>query len=1219
MRKNNLYGFAIIIITALMFLSGCSNMLTSVYLDPEDLRPKEPMSTEQTLAAQVYASVDYGTESAEPQITVEIIWNREVSAFEEADLLVDNAAISSFAGSGDTYSFTLSALSEGITGFSIDKTSLGAEGLLDDDILYQYIFKPGALSLSISSDETVLTNSASIPLYFDFSGETADFEEADVSVLGATMSGFGGSGDSFFGTLNFTADTEVTVSVNAGAAHNPSFPSFLSGSASFSITYDGSNPEASLSTTISDGDSTGYGSLAFTLDLTEELDGLDSSIITVTNGTLSGFAGSADRYTFDITPDAAGTVTVSLAAGTLTDGVGNSNTADEEFSFVYDSSMVGVNLSSSADPINNDASISLDAVFGESVTGLELSDFSVTNGTASNLSGSGDTYALTITPTGDGDVTVSLVAAAAVNGIGSPTSASSFTYQYDGTAPAAVSFSLSMMSAGTELFSGDYSGEFMLLDLLTDYSSDGGSDLTYEYTLNNGLTWSSFSLIGVMLTENKSYSGINIRVTDEAGNSTSGTARTNVSVDTVIPDAPVVIISTDPVNASNYQSFAFDLSGGESGISYAYTISSDKGGTDVTGSGSFDGSGEAAITEDLSSLNDGTVSVRVTAEDHAGNESAAGTDGVVMDRLIPAEPSISITTAGPVTSADPAIDFFITGGEEGIEYEYVITSSAGGAVLDDTGVFDGTGVVTFTDMDTSLFRDGTLTVSVTQTDAVGNESPAASDTVELDMKAVNDPDFDFAINSTNVSDGSVTLVGEPGSNYSYTIYSTGGGDTLTGTGTFDATGSETITGLDFSGMADGYLILIVDITDVSGNSSTALGFTEIDASAPPVTTTADFSLEAGAVNFDMSYHGSQTVPSGIVKYDTTGLVGTDYDDIIRFSGLEDGETFTIDGGTGFNLIDLSEYVSTDVTVNAGQTGEDDGTIVLNLPEGGTATINYTDFHKVEFSSNNFTGSPHALELDTSGSISWTFSDTFFDLYNPTANEGNYRVGLIYFEGSLGLNYTLDTTFKPVLDLSWKNGLIIFDYQDEDNYKYIRAYAGADKWEIGEIIAGGSTALASLDEIIDEHSANPLQLRVTGAEGKTAELWSGGVMKVSYTFDDVLNDGLFGLSNVNAHTEFTIDMTPSNWAPYARRFEAKYSKSAMSEITIDVIGSAVDFEGEFLEITSLSSSSNGTMTDNGDGTVTYIPNGTFFGVDTFTYAISDGTNVTTAEIRIDVLP
>lgn len=62
--------------------------------------------------------------------------------------------------------------------------------------------------------------------------------------------------------------------------------------------------------------------------------------------------------------------------------------------------------------------------FTQDVVGLTLSDFVVSNGSPSNLTGSGKSYSLTITPTQAGAVSIQLPAAAAQNGNGVPSVAS---------------------------------------------------------------------------------------------------------------------------------------------------------------------------------------------------------------------------------------------------------------------------------------------------------------------------------------------------------------------------------------------------------------------------------------------------------------------------------------------------------------------------------------------------------------------------------------------------------------------------------------------------------------------------------------------------------------------------------------------------------------------------------------------------------------------------
>jgi gliding motility-associated-like protein len=77
------------------------------------------------------------------------------------------------------------------------------------------------------------------------------------------------------------------------------------------------------------------------------------------------------------------------------------------------------------------------ATFSEAVTGLTAADFSVTNGTASNLQTSNNiTYTVTITPAADGNVTINLPADAAVNiGDNGNSASNTLTIVSDVTAP----------------------------------------------------------------------------------------------------------------------------------------------------------------------------------------------------------------------------------------------------------------------------------------------------------------------------------------------------------------------------------------------------------------------------------------------------------------------------------------------------------------------------------------------------------------------------------------------------------------------------------------------------------------------------------------------------------------------------------------------------------------------------------------------------------------
>jgi uncharacterized delta-60 repeat protein len=80
-------------------------------------------------------------------------------------------------------------------------------------------------------------------------------------------------------------------------------------------------------------------------------------------------------------------------------------------------------------------------------------------------------------------------------------------------------------------------------------------------------------------------------------------------------------------------------------------------------------------------------------------------------------------------------------------------------------------------------------------------------------------------------------------------------------------------------------------------------------------------------------------------------------------------------------------------------------------------------------------------------------------------------------------------------------------------------------------------------------------------------------------------------------------TPVNSPP-----DAVYDTATTNEdspVVVSVLANDTDPDGNPLTITSVTQGTNGSVVNNGDGTVTYTPNANFNGVDSFTYTISDG--------------
>ncbi|QKG53179.1 beta strand repeat-containing protein [Hymenobacter sp. BRD67] len=105
-------------------------------------------------------------------------------------------------------------------------------------------------------------------------------------------------------------------------------------SATFSVTAPALT--ASISSTAgASGSTTGTSPIPFTVTFSQSVTGFSAAGVTVSNGSVSGFAGSGTTYTFNVTPSANGLVTVNVPAGAATDANNTPNTAASQFSITY--------------------------------------------------------------------------------------------------------------------------------------------------------------------------------------------------------------------------------------------------------------------------------------------------------------------------------------------------------------------------------------------------------------------------------------------------------------------------------------------------------------------------------------------------------------------------------------------------------------------------------------------------------------------------------------------------------------------------------------------------------------------------------------------------------------------------------------------------------------------------------------------------------------------
>ncbi len=436
---------------------------------------------------------------------------------------------------------------------------------------------------------------------------------------------------------------------------------------------------------------------------------------------------------------------------------------------------------------------------------------------------------------------------------------------------------------------------------------DGGTDpVVVEADVDQDGNWTATadlsSLTDGLLT-------ITADAVDSLGN--DGQDDSSVEKDTV---DPVFALDTpDPVGIANADDYSVHGTG-EEGATITVTIS-DGLNDDVTGMVTIDATEAWSVTGlDLSGLNDGNLTVAVTAEDTAGNTDTTDTTvakstveiGLVDPDPINADNAAAVTISG---TADPAATVTVSVDDE---------DGGTNPVVMQAGIdVDGNWTV---DIDVSSLTDGTLTFTVeatvddnTVTDTITAEKDTVADVVILDPTD--------AVNENNQSAFEITGTVEPGSTVTVTIDDEDGGtDPVVVEAVVDQDGNWTATA-DLSGLNDGPLTITADAVDGVGNAA------QDDSSVAKDTVDPTFALDGldpvGIANAD-AYTVSGTGEEGATI--TVTISDGENDDVTAIVTVDETETWSIAD------LDLSGLNDGDLTVTvtaedaAGNTDTTDTTV-----------------------------------------------------------------------------------------------------------------------------------------------------------------------------------------------------------------------------------------------------------------------------------------------------
>ncbi|WP_311567953.1 tandem-95 repeat protein [Photobacterium arenosum] len=504
----------------------------------------------------------------------------------------------------------------------------------------------------------------------------------------------------------------------------------------------------------------------------------------------------------------------------------------------------------------------------------------------------------------------------------------------------------------------------------------------------------------------------------------SNSAPTNISLTSTSINQSVTAFGTDVGTLSTTDA--------DSGDTHSYSLVSQ--GNSASGSCTSDAANSqfqinSATLETGSALSAGNYNVCIQTYD--GTTTFQKTFPVtVADDVAPPAPSTPDLSSGSdsgTSNSDNLTNLTtltFTGTAEAGSTVKLFSNQSVGAEIGSATAIGGNWIITTS----ALASNVTHAFTATATDGI-NDSPASSAlNVTIDQVAPTGQSVVFGqlfYTSADVAAASFTFASaEVGTDFAYTISSSGGGSNVTGSGSI-SNAAQSVTGLNLSGLSDGLLTLSATLSDSAGNT----------ASAVTDTATLD-TLQPGISGFTSSKNtlrsGETSLISVTLSEISSNFIGTDFvvsgGSLSNFTGvgLNYSAIFTPDPDTETTAtLDLPAGIFTDAAGNANTAATQVSitvdtarpTVAISsdkpaLKAGESATLTFT----LSESSADFA----AADVTTAGGTLSSFSGSgmvYTATYTPAVNatSGTINVSANQFTDAAGNGNTAATQLSIAVD------------------------------------------------------------------------------------------------------------------------------------------------------------------------------------------------------------
>ncbi|HCA3844703.1 TPA: Ig-like domain-containing protein [Enterobacter hormaechei] len=524
----------------------------------------------------------------------------------------------------------------------------------------------------------------------------------------------------------------------------------------------------------------------------------------------------------------------------VTNGVGNSGSGERDITI--DANLPGLRVDTVAgDDVINSIEHGQNLIITGSSDGL-------TAGTALTVTVNGKTYAATVLADGtwsaaipSADVSALAAGAVTVNVEGQSSAGNPVTINHDVTVDLAnVAISIDAIASDDVINAAERGADLVLSGTTANVEENQTVTITfggksYTATVDAEGKWTATVPSADLTGLKDGDASVQVSVTNVNGNSAS--AGREYSVDATAPSVTINTIATDDIlNASEAQS---DLAiSGTSTAEAGQTVTVSLNGKDYTTTVSANGSWTLNVpAADLAGLTDGSVTVTASVSDKAGNPASVD-HALTVDVTVPAVTIHTVAGDDVINVAEHNQAQIISGSATGAAAGDKVTVTIGGQTY--TTVLDAAGnwSVGVPANVISGLSDGTVTVSVSVTDAAGNTGSGTHNvTVDtglpsVSFNAISDDnvlnavekgqDLSVSGTSANLAEGTQVTVTLNGKNY-------------TATTAADGTWSLTVPAADLTGLGQASYTLNATATNGVGNSVSNSANLLVDTALPTVT------------------------------------------------------------------------------------------------------------------------------------------------------------------------------------------------------------------------------------------------------------------------------------------------------------------------------------------------------------------------------------------------